>query len=261
VLGRLLARSPHGRGRAVLLEALEALLPHGQRARLMPLLDDVDSRAAQSAAVALACALPSFEEALRAAMAESDPFLRSFLAAMRGATRLAGESKVEDTAKHRVDAEETIMLNRVEIVLHLRSLDLFARLTTRQLSEVAAVVREEVYSAGAAIVREGEFGDCMYLILSGEVLISRAGQYEVTSKAGELFGEMSLFDGETRFATVSAVRRVRLLRLDRHDLFELMEEEPAIAIGICQTLSCHVRDSIQRLQHPRAEQQLERQKK
>jgi CRP-like cAMP-binding protein len=122
-------------------------------------------------------------------------------------------------------------------------------------------VHEEVYAPGAAIVREGDFGDCMYLILSGEVLISRASQYEVTSKAGELFGEMSLFDGETRLATVSAARRVRLLRLDRHDLFELMEEEPAIAIGICQTLSRHMRDSIQRLEALRAEQKVEGQKR
>lgn len=253
VLGRLLARSPHGRGRAVLLEALEALLPPDQRVRLMPLLDDVDSRAAQSAAIALACALPSFEEALRDAMAEPDPILAAFLAATLDADRVAGDGNVEDTAGHRDGAPDTGMLNRVEIVLHLRSLDLFARLTTRQLSEIAAVVHEEVYSPGAVILREGEFGDCMYLVLSGEVLINRAGQYEVTAKAGELFGEMSLFDGETRFATVSAVRRVRLLRLDRHDLFELMEEEPAIAIGICQTLSRHVRDSIQRLERPRVE--------
>ena len=128
------------------------------------------------------------------------------------------------------------LVPQIEIVLHLRSLDLFARLTTRQLSEIAAVVREEVFPAGTAIVREGEFGDCMYLIVAGEVQITREGRYTVGAGAGDLFGEMSLFDGETRFATVTAVRRVRLLRLDSPDLFELMDEEPAIAIGICQTL-------------------------
>ena len=138
-------------------------------------------------------------------------------------------------------------------MLHLRSLDLFARLTTRQLSEIAAVVHEEVFAAGAAIVREGEFGDCMYLIVSGEVQISRAGQYTVGCRRGELFGEMSLFDGETRFATVTAARRTRLLRLDRHDLFELMDEQPAIAIGICQTLSRHMRDSLKRVEEGRTE--------
>ena len=48
------------------------------------------------------------------------------------------------------------VLNRVEIVLHLRSLDLFSTLTTRQLSELASVVREELHQAGATIVRQGD---------------------------------------------------------------------------------------------------------
>jgi AAA family ATP:ADP antiporter len=69
VLGRLLARSPHGRGRAVLLEALDALLPPDPRIRLMPLLDDVDSRAAQSAAPPWP-APPVIRGGLRDAMAE-----------------------------------------------------------------------------------------------------------------------------------------------------------------------------------------------
>ena len=64
---------------------------------------------------------------------------------------------------------------------------------------------------------------------------------------------MSLFDGETRIATVSAAHRTRLLRLDRQDLFELMDEQPAIAIGICQTLSRHMRDSLKRVEEGRSE--------
>jgi hypothetical protein len=249
VLGRLLARSPHGRSRDVLLEAVEALLPPEQRLRLMPLLDDVDGRAAVAAAHGLGRALPSYDDALGEAMAGSDALTTSFLAATLAADRVAGGAAMGDTGAHHDGAEEDgQVLNRVEIVLHLRGLDLFARLTTRQLSEIAAVVHEEVHTPGTAIVREGEFGDCMYLILSGEVVITREGQYTITTKAGELFGEMSLFDGETRLATVTAARRTRLLRLDRHALFELMDEEPAIAIGICQTLSRHVRDSIQRLE-------------
>ena len=250
-LGRLLVRSPRGRSRAVLLEALEALLPAKERVRIIPVLDDVDSRAAAAAAQALGRSLPSFEDALREAMAEQDALTGAFLAAPRDAARLAAHDDLGDTAAHRDRSGETDVLTQVGIVLHLRSLDLFAGLTTRQLSEIAAVVHEEVFPAGTSIVREGEFGDCMYLIVSGDVRISRAGQYEVVASVGELFGEMSLFDGETRLASVAAVRRVRLLRLDRQDLFELMEEQPAIAIGICQTLSRHARDSILRMEKRR----------
>jgi ATP/ADP translocase len=253
VLGRLLARSPRGRNRAVLVEAIEALLPPDERERLIPLLDDLDARTARDAAQALGRPLPTFAEGWHDALAEADALTAAFFAASRRRD-LAARRDLSDTAGRNAAAADDDMLKRVEIVLHLRSLDLFASLTTRQLSEIAVVVREEVFQPGTAIVREGEFGDCMYLIVSGEVLISREGQFSVTAKAGELFGEMSLFDGETRFATVSAVHRVRLLRLDRQDLFELMEEQPSIAIGICQTLSRHARDSIMRLEQRVARQ-------
>jgi hypothetical protein len=255
VLGRLLSRSPHGRHRAVLLEAIEALLPPEDRGRFMPLLDDLDLRAGHAAAHGLGRPLPSFEEGLRDAIAESDPLTAALLSATRGNARLAAGDVLADTADRDGGAAHAEMLKRVEIVLHLRGLDLFAGLTTRQLSEIAAVVHEETFPAGSVLMREGELGDCMYLIVSGEVLISRAGQYSVTAQAGEIIGEMALFDGEARLATVSAAERVRLLRLDRQDLFELMEEQPSIAIGICQTLSRHARDSIMRMQSRAAAKQ------
>jgi len=251
VLGRLLARSPRDRGRAVLVEALDALLPLDERRRLLPLLDHADPRAARAAARALGRPLPAFDDAVREALADPDRLTGDLLRATLDATPLAATGDLRNTAVHDDDQTVPRMLSPVEIVLHLRSLDLFARLTTRQLAELAAVVHEESFAAGAIIVREGDYGDCMYLVVSGAVQITRAGQYTVGAGVGDLFGEMSLFDGETRIATVTAAHRTRLLRLDRHDLFELMDEQPAIAIGICQTLSRHMRDSLKRVEERR----------
>ena len=53
----------------------------------------------------------------------------------------------------------------------------------------------------------------------------------------EYFGEMSLFDGETRSATVTATTRVRLLRLERQALFQVIDDHPGIAIALCQTMT------------------------
>jgi CRP-like cAMP-binding protein len=142
------------------------------------------------------------------------------------------------------------VLNRVEIVLHLRSLDLFSTLTTRQLSELANVVREERHRAGETVVRGGEFGDCMYIIDVGEVDVTADGRLLAHMGPREYFGEMSLFDGETRSATVTATTRVRLLRLERQALFQVIDDEPGIAIAICQTLSRRVRNVIDKLEHP-----------
>jgi hypothetical protein len=270
-LGHLLYHSRDGRGRAVVIEALEALLRPAENARLLALLEGGSvSGAAVAAAEALGRPLPSFDDAVRETLTDTDALTRAFLLASLGATRLAlisgaissatdsgaqnvaaagmvaGRDLEDHTARRDGISEDT--MNQVDIILHLRSLDLFARLTTRELSELSAVVREETYPAGAAIVREGEFGDCMYVVVEGEARITRAGEFLADRRPMEFFGEMALFDGETRSATITATTRLRLLRIERTDLLRLMEEQPGMAINMCQTLSRHVRGLIDRLE-------------
>jgi ATP/ADP translocase len=257
-VGRQLMRFRSGRGRAVLIEALEALLPPAESARLMPLLDEGRGRAA-SAANALGRGLPSFDEALRETVADHDRLTLDFLAgaidprtaagmdAPRAAqpAALAPGRQLGDDGEQRDATQEGRMLSRVEIVLHLRALDMFSSLTTRELNDLAEVVREEIHQPGSRIVSEGEFGDCMYLIVTGEVCVTRSQRVIARLGTGEFFGEMSLFDGERRSATVAATTRVHLLRLQRYDLFRLIDEQPALAIALCQTLSRRVRDLIE----------------
>jgi ATP/ADP translocase len=257
-LGQLFAKSPSGSARAVLLEALEAILPPAEKERLIPLLDDTPSDAAVRA---LTPDLPSFDDALRETLAGRDELTLTFLAATLDSATLARVGGLslpmaggnvpprrdpgEDGAS---DGRRALhVLSLVEIVLHLRGLDLFSILTTRQLSELASVVREELHQAGAAIVRQGDFGDCMYVIDAGEVDITADGQLLARMGSREYFGEMSLFDGETRSATVTAVNQVRLLRLERQALFQVIDDHPGIAIAICQTLSRRIRNVIEKL--------------
>lgn len=228
-IGLVLVRARDRRTRAVLAEALDALLPDAERAVVVPLLDDAASPdATDNAARALGRPAPSFDDAQLEIRGDADPLLRALLAA-------PAESRDDPT-----------VLSHVDIILHLRSLDLFAELTTRHLAELARLVREEAYDAGDAIVREEEFGDQMYVIVAGEVAIRREERTLATLGPSEFFGEMSLFDGETRSATAAAVTAVRVMRLDRHDLLHVMEEHPGIAIAVCQTLSRRVRDLIEK---------------
>jgi hypothetical protein len=259
-LGQLFAKSASGSARAVLLEALEAILPPAEKERLIPLLDDTPS-AAGGAALALTADLPSFEDALRETLTGRDELTLTFLAATLDSATLArvGGLSMPTTGGNLPprgdpgddgpsDGRRARLLNRVEIVLYLRSLDLFSTLTTRQLSELASVVREERHQAGATIVRQGDFGDCMYVIDAGEVDITADGQLLARMGSREYFGEMSLFDGETRSATVTAVTWVRLLRLERQALFQVIDDHPGIAIAICQTLSRRIRNVIEKLE-------------
>lgn len=241
----LLLRSESGRARSVLMEALEALLPQTWRERLLPLLEAARAR---ERAAAWPSRLPplAFEEAQAEVRAEGDPLtLRCLAADLARAPHVAPALRIGEDAVPRSD--EGAMASRIETVLHLRALDLFARLTTRQLDALAERVVEETRAPGEAIVREGEFGDCMYVIVGGHVRVSRGGRLLSRLGPGDFFGEMSLFDGETRSATASAEAEVRLLRLDRQSLFREMEDQPAIAIAVCQRLSRRLREANERL--------------
>jgi hypothetical protein len=259
-LCRLLGRADDARTRAVLYEALEALLPPEDRTRVLPLLEQQATPVGRDAAPA-ETDRSSLDVALRDALEDDDRLTRAFVratldaptlerlgysAAERGAEALRLGAPGLACRENVLDDEGTPMLTPVEVILHLRSLAIFERLSTRQLTELAAVVKEETHPAGTAIVREGDFDDCMFLIVDGTVDIVREGRRLAQLGPRDFFGEMAVFDGETRSATAAAATPVHLLRLERQDLFLVMEEQPGIAITICQTLSRRLRDKNER---------------
>lgn len=232
-LADLLRFAQGGRRYAILLEALESLLDPRERGRLVPLLEESGLKArARLAAQALGRSVPRLELALDELLADPEDLLRSL------ALVVAGRGDVGDDGR----------VKAVKIALQLRSLPFFQGLTTRQLVDLGQVVREEQHGPGACVAREGSFDDCLYLIVEGVVSVTRQGGFLAELGPGSFFGEVAVFEGGSRSATVVATSHVRLLRLERADLIERMEQLPGLAIGICQALSRRVRDLTERLQ-------------
>jgi|SRR5215469_16271727 len=96
------------------------------------------------------------------------------------------------------------------------------------IADVARLLRPREYPAGAAIVRRGELGDCMYFIASGEVEI-RLSSDPVQLGAGQFFGEIALLTGGPRTATAVATRPSTLLLLDVADFRDLIGRQPDLA--------------------------------
>lgn len=138
------------------------------------------------------------------------------------------------------------MPRSIETMTILSQLPLFGELTTRQLAELADVVRWEVVAPGTPIVAQDEPGSAMYVIESGAVRVEAAGPTGPRLLGqlgrGELFGEMALFEDDVRSATVTATARTRLGRIERADFEDLVEEVPGIALALCRVLSRRVRD-------------------
>ena len=108
--------------------------------------------------------------------------------------------------------------------------------------DLADVVTEEKHRVGDILCSEGDEWGCMYFIVDGEASVTKGEKLLAELGPSAFFGEMSLFDNAPRSATVTAKTAIRLLRLERHDLMAIMDEIPAIAIGICQALSSRMRE-------------------
>jgi CRP-like cAMP-binding protein len=104
----------------------------------------------------------------------------------------------------------------------------------------------KVYEDGDVIIREGETGDCMYVVQEGEVEVyTERGGEEVSlavRKQGDLVGEMSIFEREVRSASVRAHGRARVLTLDKKNFMRRINEDPSLAIRIVQTMSRRIRE-------------------
>ena len=104
----------------------------------------------------------------------------------------------------------------------------------------------KLYSDGEVIIKQGDSGNCMYVIQSGEVeVISDNNGKEVRlaiRKEGDFFGEMALFSKELRSATIRALGDTRILTVDRKNLLKSIQKDPSLAFRIIETLSKRIRD-------------------
>ncbi len=102
------------------------------------------------------------------------------------------------------------------------------------------------YRDGESIVRQGEIGDCMYVIQSGQAEVLRHEGEKESRLAilgeGDVFGDMALFDRETRSATVRAVGEVRALTVDKKTFLRHVHEDPSLAFRILEKMSRRIRD-------------------
>jgi CRP-like cAMP-binding protein len=102
------------------------------------------------------------------------------------------------------------------------------------------------YAAGVVILREGEKGDCMYVVQEGqvEVFVDRDGaEVRLAVRGeGEFFGEMAVFEREVRSASVRALGTARILTIDRKNLMRRVHEDPALACSLVETMSRRIRE-------------------
>lgn len=113
-----------------------------------------------------------------------------------------------------------------------------------------------IYHPGEVIIRQGQIGDCMYVIQEGqvEVLIEEDGGEVLLAVRGEgdFVGEMAIFEQEVRSATVRAIGEVRALTVDKKTFLRRIHQDPSLAYRIVQVMSGRIRELSNEIAHLKA---------
>ena len=139
--------------------------------------------------------------------------------------------------------ETTDLLSRVPV---------FATLAGEDLQRVAEVAVPRRFDAGEAVFREGDESDTCYIVRSGR---ARAVREHPDGRSitlanfgpGDIFGELAMFDDESRSATVEALEPMEAIAILGGDMRRLLREHPDIAVKLLQALGRRLRETNERL--------------
>jgi CRP/FNR family transcriptional regulator, cyclic AMP receptor protein len=139
-----------------------------------------------------------------------------------------------------------------ERVALLRRVPVFSGLSDVDLEAVADVSVPRRYEAGEIVFREGDEGDTCYVVRSGVARAIREhpdGRSITLShfNAGDIFGELAMFDDQPRSATVDVIEETEVIAIPGRDVQRLMSEHPEIAVKLIGALAHRLRATNERL--------------
>ena len=143
-----------------------------------------------------------------------------------------------------------------------RKIYLFQDLEEDEINQVLSRTAPREFPAGAMIIQEGDPGDSLFIMASGEVEITKQltlvldedtpkerVMIRLKAENGVYFGEMALLENETRSATVTALTDCSLLELHQKDFLDLIWHNPVMGVKLllrlAQVLSRHLRKTNQ----------------
>lgn len=144
-----------------------------------------------------------------------------------------------------------------ERIAILKQIPVFSHLNYNELVKVLGLTQIDKFEAGSEIISEGQTGEEMYVVLSGDTEILKGGEVITTLPAGVHLGEMAMVDNAPRSATARAKNDCNVLTMKRGEFFSIVRSEPVIATkllwSLVQVLSGRLRDTNEALQGARQE--------
>jgi serine/threonine protein phosphatase PrpC len=168
---------------------------------------------------------------------ELDPAARAFIALAneRGGkdnitavvVRLAAEGDEAAAAGKPAPADDVTL--KLET---LKGIPLLRHLTYTELMRVLNVCEAREYGPGGRMIAEGDAGDELFMIIDGQVQVTKAGTVITYLGRGGHFGEMALVDRAVRSASVAAEQRTSVLVLRREKFYDIVRNESALSVKL-----------------------------
>jgi CRP-like cAMP-binding protein len=123
----------------------------------------------------------------------------------------------------------------------LQTVPLFDGVSRRHLRRLAAEGDVVSFAQGRPIVEEGQAGEAMFVVLEGSARVERSGRKVGGLVPGDFFGELSALDGGPRTASVVPETPMEVLRVYRHTLRRMIEDEPGFGMGLLEGIARRLR--------------------
>src|SRR5215212_5069953 len=129
----------------------------------------------------------------------------------------------------------------------LRQVPLFADLSEEDLEQLHRMAETASVPAGESVLQEGSPGESLYVVLDGELEVTkRQGGQDILLAVygrGQIFGEMALLEQAPRFASVRALRESRLLVVSQETFRTLLSRSPSATLKILHTVTSRLRST------------------
>lgn len=125
---------------------------------------------------------------------------------------------------------------------HLASVPLFSSCSNRDLQKIAKASDEISIDEERVLVEQDAVGHEFFVIIEGEAEVKRGGRRIATLGPGDHFGELALFDGGPRTATVIAASPMQVLVLGQREFAGLLDEVPGLAHKVLANMARRIRE-------------------
>lgn len=148
------------------------------------------------------------------------------------------------------------ILNDEVILKRLKEVSFFQMYADNDdvISKIAQICTKKTFKKGSYLIKEGDYGDTLYIILSGKIDVLKKTlqneKYTVTTLHAEMgglsVGELALIDNDQRSATVYATTDCECLIITRNDFIKFGDENPEIGLNITRVIASQLSSKLRK---------------